>query len=68
MTDKTCPYGADDCPKIESMKEILKANSKEIYEIKKQVTSLESTIKTVGFIAGIIAAGIAALIGIVMIR
>jgi hypothetical protein len=59
----SCPYGALDCPKIESVKKVLDENSKQIEEININVVKLTTTIRNASFVIGIIVTILAAIIG-----
>ena len=64
MTDNEgCPYGASDCPKIESLRKIIEKNSKELQEINDNVVQLTTTIRNTSFFIGIAVTIIAAILG-----
>ena len=58
-----CPYGASDCPKIESLRKVLDKNTKDIEQINTNIVELTTTIRNAAFIVGIIITVLAALIG-----
>ena len=62
-----CPYGASDCPKIESLRKVLDKNSKDIEEINTNIVQLTTTIRNAAFIIGIIVTILATLIGAYML-
>lgn len=59
-----CPYGASDCPKIESLRKVLDKNSRDIEQINTNVVQLTTTIRNASFIIGIIVTILAALVGV----
>ena len=62
-----CPYGASDCPKIESIRKMIEQNNKELKELQNNVVQLSTTIRNASFVIGIIATVIAAVIGVAII-
>ena len=48
-----CPYGASDCPKIETLRKMIERNNEELKIINDNVIQLTSTIKTISYIAGV---------------
>lgn len=67
MGNESCPYGADECPKIKDIKIMLETNRKDINALNDSVIQLNATIKYSGAIIGVAVAIICAIIGVVSI-
>ena len=62
-----CPYGASDCPKIESIRRMVEQNNKELKELQNNVVQLSTTIRNASFVIGIVVTIVAAIIGVMVL-
>ena len=62
-----CPYGASDCPKIESIRKMVEQNNKELKELQSNVVQLSTTIRNASFVIGIVVTIVAAVIGVAVL-
>lgn len=62
-----CPYGASDCPKIESLRRTIERNGRDLEELKDNVAQLTTTIRNTSFFILIAATIIAGFIGVLVI-
>ena len=62
-----CPYGASDCPKIESIRKMIEQNNKELKELQSNVVQLSTTIRNASFVIGIVVTIVAAVIGVAVL-
>lgn len=62
-----CPYGASDCPKIESIRKMVEQNNRELKELQSNVVQLSTTIRNASFVIGIVVTIIAAIIGVAVL-
>lgn len=60
-----CPYGASDCPKIESLRRMIQENNKELNDLQQNVVELTTTIRNASFFIVIAATIVAAVIGVI---
>lgn len=63
-THEGCPYGASDCPKIETLRKIIEKNNQEIQTINDNVVQLTTTIRNASFFIGIVVTIISSVIGV----
>jgi hypothetical protein len=62
-----CPYGASDCPKIESLRRMIEQNGKELEQVNKNVVELTTTIRNTTFFILIVATLLAGILGVVFV-
>ena len=62
-----CPYGASDCPKIETLRKMIEKNSKDLDSLNDNVVALTTTIRNASFFVGIIVTIGAAIIGVLVL-
>lgn len=62
-----CPYGASDCPKIESIRKMVEQNNRELKELQSNVVQLSTTIRNASFVIGIVVTIVAAIIGVAVL-
>lgn len=62
-----CPYGANDCPKINKLEEMLYSNAQELKVVNKNIVAINTTLKNTAYVIGIIVALVTALIGLVVL-
>ena len=62
-----CPYGASDCPKIESIRRMVEQNNRELKELQNNVVQLSTTIRNASFVIGIVVTIVAAIIGVAVL-
>lgn len=62
-----CPYGASDCPKIESLRRMIEQNGKELEEVNRNVVELTTTIRNTTFFILIVATVLAGILGVVFV-
>ena len=67
LHDIECPYGAENCPKVNQLTKMLENNRKELDEVKRSVIQLDTTIKTWSKIIGALVSILIALIGVYQI-
>lgn len=66
-SDLDCPYGANDCPKICQLKDMISSNTLDINEINKNVVAINTTLKNVSYLLTAVITIICALIGVLLI-
>lgn len=62
-----CPYGAGNCPKVESLKKLMEKNIRDLETVNNNVIALTTTIKNTSFFIGIAVTVASALIGVYLI-
>lgn len=62
-----CPYGASDCPKINSLESMVEKNGQDLAQLRKEVTQLSTTLKNASYLITTIVSILIAIIGVVKI-
>lgn len=62
-----CPYGASDCPKIETLRKMIEKNSKQLEDVNNNVVELTTTIRNTAFFIIIAATILAGIIGVIFV-
>lgn len=63
LYDEHCPYGAEDCPKVKELKEIVIENKNELAEVNRNVIRLTTTLKNVSYVITLVVSIMTSVIG-----
>lgn len=67
LTDKDCPYGASNCPKVDELKRMIEKNGKDLADLNRNVIAMKTTLKNASLLITSMISIFIAIIGVIRI-